>query len=72
MFGRAGMNIFSVYDDMRRSGIKILVFQSTDGAAIYRVGIVSAKAGNIKIICSATDLLIRRKTNLYGTMRAVV
>lgn len=55
------MNISAVNRDLRTRRIKIFIFQLAQRAAVHGIGKVGAKGGNVKMLRSAANLLIRRK-----------
>ena len=63
ILGIAGMYIDSVDHRLRGSRVEVLVFQLTNSASVYRIGKICAELLQIKVIHSAADFFIRRKSN---------
>ena len=54
--------------DLGRCGIEVLELQFADLAAVHRIGVVRAEAGDIELHDAATDLLVGGEADLDGPM----
>ena len=58
ILGGAGVGIHPVDHQIGSSGIEVFIFKLIHLAAVHRIGVIRVKAGEIKMIRPAADLLI--------------
>ena len=66
VLGVARVNVSAVKNDHGRGGVKVLILQLAQSAAVDGVGVVSAKILNVEAVRASADLLIRRKADADG------
>ena len=64
------MDVQAMEHQLCTGGIEVLILNLPHGAAVRRIGIVSAKAPDIKPVGASANLLVGREANLQGGMAA--
>ena len=68
MVRRTRVHIQTVHMDLGTRCIEVLKLQLTDCTAIHRIGEIGTELLNVKMVCSAADLFVRRETDTHFTM----
>ena len=59
VLGLAGVDVDAVDADLGRGGVEVLILQLPDLAAVHGVGLLGGELGEVKVVRTPADLLIR-------------
>ena len=72
ILGRAGMDVDAANAEHGGCGVEILILNAALHITVHRIGEVRAEAGNVKIVRSPSDLLVRRECNTDLSVRDIL